>query len=53
LKNSIEVIFNKNFSNYGSPRVHAALKKVGVEVNHKRVERIMKEAQLIGKAGRL
>jgi putative transposase len=53
LKESIEAIFHKNLGNYGSPRVHAALKKSGVKVNHKRVERIMKESHLVGKAGRL
>ncbi len=53
LTSKIEIIFHKNAGNYGSPRVHAKLKKMGLKVNHKRVERIMKEAGLVGKAGRL
>lgn len=46
-------IFKDNDGNYGSPRVYAALRAQGVYVNHKRVERIMREAGLVGKAAKL
>lgn len=53
LLKKIENIFFKHETNYGSPRVHAALREQGELVNRKRVERLMREAGLVGKAGRL
>jgi len=53
LSGRIEEIFFNHHGNYGSPRVYKALRQSGEIVNHKRVERIMKETGLIGKAGRL
>lgn len=53
LAKQIEDIFFANHTNYGSPRVTTALNEKGVLVNHKRVERIMREAGLVGKAGRI
>lgn len=53
LAQKIEKIFMAHKTNYGSPRVHAALRDSGIKVNHKRVERIMRETGLIGKAGRI
>lgn len=53
LSQKIEQIFFDHHTNYGSPRVYEALRQKGVLVNHKRVERLMRESGLIGKAGRL
>jgi putative transposase len=49
----IERLFQEHDGNYGSPRIHAALVDEGEVVNHKRVERLMRESGLVGKAGRL
>jgi len=49
----IEKIYTENDGNYGSPRVYDALRAEGVQVNHKRVERIMRDAGLVGKAAKL
>ena len=46
-------LYEKHKGNYGSPRIVAELKAEGVHVNHKRVARLMKEASLVGKAGRI
>lgn len=53
LSQKIEQIFFDHRTNYGSPRVYATLRQKGVRVNHKRVERLMRESGLIGKAGRI
>jgi len=49
----IEKIYQDNDGNYGSPRIHAALRAQGIQVNHKRVERIMRDCGLVGKAAKL
>lgn len=49
----IERLFQKHNGNYGSPRIHSALLDEGEVVNRKRVERLMRESGLVGKAGRL
>lgn len=49
----IEEIFNQHDGNYGSPRIYSELRSQGIIINHKRVERLMKEAGLVGKAGRI
>jgi putative transposase len=53
LAGRIEKIFNDNHGNYGSPRVYEALRASGEKVNHKRVERIMRDSGLVGEAARL
>ena len=53
LSDKIVNIFEKNDGNYGSPRVYRALRKAGIQVNHKRVERIMQEMGLVGKAAKI
>lgn len=49
----IEKLFQAHDGNYGSPRIHSALVDEGEVVNRKRVERLMRESGLVGKAGRL
>lgn len=49
----IEKIYRANDGNYGSPRIYAALRAQGLQVNHKRVERIMRDCGLVGKAAKL
>mgnify|MGYP000025748644 FL=1 len=46
----VECLFKRHRGNYGSPRIHAELQRQGVMVNHKRVERLMRNAGLVGKA---
>lgn len=53
LAHRIEKIFDDHDGNYGSPRIHRALRDDGLVVNHKRVERIMRETGLVGKAAKL
>ncbi|WP_143732419.1 IS3 family transposase [Microbulbifer sp. GL-2] len=49
----IEAIYTQHDGNYGSPRISAELKAKGERINHKRVERLMREAGIVGKAGRI
>lgn len=53
LSQQIERIFIANKTNYGSPRVHAVLRAKGICVGRKRVERLMRDMGLAGKAGRI
>ncbi len=45
-------VFEQSRRTYGSPRVTAALQTSGVDCNHKPVEAIMREAQLVARPGR-
>lgn len=42
----IQRIFDENNGIYGSPRIHQALRKIGISVGRKRVARLMKKAGL-------
>jgi len=53
LLNLITTLFYQHDGNYGCPRIYKALRALGETVNHKRVERLMKSAGLVGKAGRI
>jgi transposase InsO family protein len=52
LANWIFDIWRRSRCRYGAPRVTAALRKQGVEVNEKRVARLMGELGIAGKCGR-
>lgn len=49
----IQRIYARSNGRYGSPRVHKALEKQGVFVGRKRVERLMREANLKGRVVRV
>ena len=49
----IREIFIEHDGNYGSPRINAELRRQGECINHKRVERLMREHGFVGKAGRI
>ena len=53
LLKKIKKIFYLHKTNYGSPRVHKALRDLGERVGKSRVERLMREHGLVGKAGRI
>lgn len=53
LAGRIEELFDQHDGNYGSPRIYKALRMDGLEVNRKRVERLMRNMCLVGKAGRI
>lgn len=53
LSSQIETIYHEHDGNYGSPRIYAALRAQGIMVNHKRVERIMRDTGLVGKAAKI
>lgn len=49
----IQKLFAEHDGNYGSPRIHVALREAGEIVNRKRVERLMRDMGLAGKASKL
>lgn len=49
----IKRIYTSSQGRYGSPRVHKALEKQGIFVGRKRVERLMREADLKGRVVRV
>ncbi len=48
----IQEVFEAKRGRYGSPRITAELRRQGQQCNHKRVERLMRQAQLKGRTGR-
>ncbi|KAB8166409.1 IS3 family transposase [Streptomyces sp. 3MP-14] len=48
LTDRIRQVHDESGGIYGSPRVHAVLKREGVHVGRKRVERLMRQAGLAG-----
>jgi transposase InsO family protein len=46
LLNEIQVIYQQHQHRYGSPRIHAALKKQGRQCSRKRVARLMRQTHL-------
>jgi putative transposase len=52
LSGEIQRVFEAQGGRYGSPRITAELRRQGHRCNHKRVERLMRQAQLKGRTGR-
>ncbi|MEU2978380.1 IS3 family transposase [Streptomyces hirsutus] len=48
LAHEITVLHIASQHTYGVPRIHAALRRLGHRVNHKRVERVMREHDIAG-----
>jgi transposase InsO family protein len=48
LMTQIQEIFDKHKGRYGSPRVHEALRRRGVRMSRRRVERLMRAGGLSG-----
>lgn len=49
IKPVIQKIFNDSQGRYGAPRIHQALRKQGVYVGRKRVERLMRDLKLVAR----
>lgn len=49
----IQDVFERNKGRYGSPRVHHALKREGLQVSRRRVERLMRAAVMRGRVVRV
>jgi putative transposase len=53
LLDAIRALFARSNGTYGSPRIHRALRAVGVRVSRRRVGRLMREAGLCARTARL
>lgn len=53
LLKKIQRIYDDSRGSYGSPRVHAQLRREGETVSRSRVERVMRNAGLVGKAAQI
>jgi putative transposase len=49
----IRAVFEASEQTYGSPRIHAALRQVGLRVGRKRVARLMRQAALKARSARI
>lgn len=49
IKDKIQEIYEKNRGRYGYRRITAEMRKLGIKINHKTVQRLMKELKLICK----
>lgn len=49
LVSEIRVLHAESFGSYGSPRIHAALKRRGRSIGRERVRRLMRENQIVGR----
>lgn len=49
LVSQIRVLHAESFGSYGSPRIHAALKRQGQRIGRERVRRLMQENQIVGR----
>ena len=49
----IQGIFDKNKGRYGGPRIHHALRRAGVRVSRRRVERLMRAGGMRGRVARI
>ena len=48
-KQAIQTIYDESDGTYGSPRVYQSLKKQGYTIGRKRVERLMKDMNVVGR----
>jgi transposase InsO family protein len=53
LTRGIETIFGQHRTRYGSPRIHRGLRREGIHVGRKRVERLMRDAGLRARCSRI
>ena len=48
----INIVWDNSKRVYGSPRIHSELKAMGLKINRKRVERLMRENKIVAKTKR-
>ena len=53
LQLKIQRIYDDSRGSYGSPRVHAQLRREGEKVSRSRIERLMRQSGLVGRAARM
>lgn len=50
LQEKVRAVHAKSRGTYGSPRIHAALRHANIRVSKRRIERLMRELGLVGRA---